>query len=111
MEPLGGDLAQYGAHIEQVTRLPEGARVLIGSAACPAGGFSIGNRVYTTQNHPEMTPDFIAALVEEYAEKLPADVIEKARASLSEEADYREFAESIARFFEQAVNLPRPAGP
>jgi len=111
MQPLGGKLAQYGAHIEQVTRLPQGARVLIGSAACPAGGFAIDERVYTTQNHPEMTPDFIAALVEEYAEKLPGDVIENARASLADKADYREFAESIARFFEQAVSPPRPAGP
>lgn len=116
MEPLGRELAQYGAHIEQVTKLPEGARVLIGSAACPAGGFAIGERVYTTQNHPEMTPGFIAALVEEYAEKLPADVIEKARASLADEADYRDFAETIARFFEQAASpgrasRRRPANP
>jgi GMP synthase-like glutamine amidotransferase len=111
MTPLGRELAQYGAHIEQVTQPPEGARVLIGSAACPVGGFSIGDKVYTTQNHPEMTPDFIAALVEEYAEKLPADVIGKARDSLSERADYAAFAESIARFFEQAVSPRRPADP
>mgnify|MGYP000194579110 CR=1 FL=1 len=103
MAPLGPQLGQYGAHIEQVTALPDGARVLIGSAACPAGGFAIGNSVYTTQNHPEMTPDFIAALVEEYAEKLPAGVVENARASLAEKADYKAFAESIARFFEQAT--------
>jgi GMP synthase-like glutamine amidotransferase len=110
MQPLGGKLAQYGAHIEQVTQLPEGARVLIGSASCPAGGFTIGDRVYTTQNHPEMTPDFIAALVDEYAEKLPADVTERARASLASEADYLDFAETIARFFEQAIQ-PQPANP
>ncbi|GAB4361553.1 MAG: glutamine amidotransferase [Oricola sp.] len=103
IEPLGNRLAQYGAHVEQVTEPPEGARVLIGSAACPVGGFAIADRVYTTQNHPEMTPEFIAALVEEYAGKLPADVVERARESLSQEADYREFAESIARFFEQAA--------
>jgi GMP synthase-like glutamine amidotransferase len=111
MEPLGPNLSQYGAHIEQVTELPQNARVLIGSAACPAGGFAIGDRVYTTQNHPEMTPDFIAALVDEYASKMDEDVIEKARASLAETADYTAFAESIARFFEQAVSRPRPANP
>ena len=103
MEPVGDQIAQYGAHIEQVTDLPEGARVLLASAACPVGGFAIGNRVFTTQNHPEMTPGFVAALVEEYSEKLDADVMDKARSSLRDTADYREFAESIARFFEQAV--------
>lgn len=104
MEPLGETVSQYGAHVEQVTKLPEGARVLIGSSTCPAGGFAIGDRVYTTQNHPEMTPEFIAALVEEYAPKLPEDEAQRARASLAQEADYTEFAESIARFFEQAVS-------
>lgn len=103
MEPVGDRLAQYGAHIEQVTDLPEGARVLLASAACPVGGFAIGDRVFTTQNHPEMTPGFVAALVEEYSDKLDAGVMEKARSSLEDTADYREFAESIARFFEQAV--------
>jgi len=103
MTPLGPELRQYGAHIEQVTEPPANARVLIGSAACPVGGFAIGDRVYTTQNHPEMAPDFIAALVEEYAQKLPAGIAENARASLSEKADYETFAETIACFFEQAV--------
>jgi len=111
MDPLGESLAQYGAHIEQVTEPPAGARVLVGSAACPVGGFAIGGRVYTTQNHPEMTPDFAAALVEEYASKMDADVIGRARASLAETADYLEFAETVARFFEQAVTPPRPANP
>ena len=111
MQPLSSELKQYGAHIEQVTKAPEGARVLISSAACPVGGFSIGDRVYTTQNHPEMTPGFIAALVEEYAGKLPEDVIGRARASLAEKADYAVFAETVARFFEQAATPPPPAGP
>ncbi len=103
MAPLGPDLAQYGAHIEQVTEPPANARVLIGSAACPVGGFAIGDRVYTTQNHPEMSSDFVAALIEEYAGKLPEDVVTQARASLSDPADYEDFAETIARFFEQAT--------
>ncbi|MAS06515.1 MAG: glutamine amidotransferase [Ahrensia sp.] len=106
MAPLGPDLAQYGAHIEQVTEVPANARVLIGSAACPVGGFAIGDRVYTTQNHPEMSSDFVAALIEEYAGKLPEDVVAQARASLSDPADYENFAETIARFFEQATASP-----
>lgn len=106
MTPLGRELAQYGAHIEQVTKPPADARILIGSAACPVGGFAIGSRVYTTQNHPEMSSDFASALIEEYAAKLPEDVVTQARASLSASADYETFAETIARFFEQAVDDP-----
>ncbi|MCI5074801.1 type 1 glutamine amidotransferase [Oricola sp.] len=111
MAPLGDSLAQYGAHIEQVTTPPDGARVLIGSAPCPVGGFAIGDHVFTTQNHPEMTPDFIAALVEEYAGKLDPHVVATARASLAAKADYADFAETIARFFENAVSSPQQANP
>jgi GMP synthase-like glutamine amidotransferase len=100
---LPGTLRQYAAHVEQVTVLPEGAAVLLRSDACPAAGFAIGTHVYTTQNHPEMTHDFIHALVEEYADKLDSNVVKTARKSLEQQAHTKAYAESIARFFEQAA--------
>lgn len=99
---LGKTLLQYGAHIEQVVKAPDGAEVLISDPAVPNAGFAVGNTVYTTQNHPEMTPDFIAALVEEYADKMPKDVITQAQASLARVAETRAYAETIAQFFEHA---------
>lgn len=105
MRGLPDTLNQYGAHIEQVTALPAGAEVLTANTSCPVAGFQIGDLVYTTQNHPEMTPDFIAALVTEYAPKLPAGVGDMAKASLGQNVDGQVYAESIALFFEAA----RPA--
>lgn len=96
-------LLQYGAHVEHVTQMPSGARRLFTSPHCDVAGFSIGTRVYTTQNHPEMTPDFVAALIEEYADKMDPDVITRARASLQQCADTEVFARSIAAFFEAAT--------
>lgn len=93
----------YGSHTEQVTALPEGALPLSRSEGCPVSGFAIGGTVYTTQHHPEMTTDFIAALTEELAADLGPDLAAKARASLSTPADRATFAESVARFFEQAA--------
>ena len=58
----------------------------------------MGASVYTTQNHPEMTPRFIEALVAEYHDKLPEGVGERAKASLCEHADTTAYAESIACF-------------
>ena len=98
-----GTILQYGAHIEHVTEMPKGAKLLFASDHCPVAGFAIVDKVYTTQNHPEMTPEFVAALIEEYADKMDADVIVQARASLSQEADTVYFANSIVDFFEQAV--------
>ena len=100
---MGDTQIQYGAHIEQVVKAPEGAEVLVSAPAVPNAGFAIGDTVYTTQNHPEMTPDFAAALVEEYAEKLPADVAKRAQNSLAREAETKAYAETIARFFEHAT--------
>jgi GMP synthase-like glutamine amidotransferase len=101
MQALPDTLSLYAAHVEQVTRLPDGAQPLSANPACQSGAFAIGNHVYTTQYHPEMSADFIAALTEEMTEKLPQDVLNTARASLNAPADTEAFAESLARFFEQ----------
>lgn len=100
MHDLPMSLKQYGAHIEQVIELPDGAEVLSSNTACPVAGFHIADKIYTTQNHPEMTPEFMAALVAEYAPKLPADVAAIAKASLTDTADNTVYANSIAQFFE-----------
>lgn len=102
MTPLPATTSLYAAHVEQVTAMPEQARTLTTSPECPIGGFAIGNHIYTTQYHPEMSPGFIAALIDHLAADKPAEVITRARASLARPADTRPFAESIARFFEQA---------
>lgn len=107
MDPLPPQAGVYAAHVEQVTALPAGARILSASPDCPVGGFAIGGHVYTTQYHPEMTPAFIAALVEHLKDDKPAEVIARARASLDRPADTRPFAETIARFFEQAREQAR----
>ena len=97
-----GRLRQYAAHVEQVTRLPEGAAVVMGNADCPIGGFVIGEGVFTTQYHPEMTHGFVTALVGEYAGKLPAEVAARAQASLAETADNARVARWIMDFFRRA---------
>ena len=100
MAHLPSRFAQYAAHVEAVTQLPKGAAVLSVSENCAITGFHIGDKVYTTQNHPEMSHAFMTALIEEYAPKLPDGVGDAARASMAVNADNDSYAESIARFFE-----------
>ncbi|HBS49903.1 MAG TPA: glutamine amidotransferase, partial [Rhodobacteraceae bacterium] len=57
----------------------------------------------TTQHHPEMSPGFIADLTEELAPHMGPDLTARARASLADRAHGGPFAESVARFFEQAA--------
>ncbi|MCU0902824.1 MAG: type 1 glutamine amidotransferase, partial [Tabrizicola sp.] len=101
MEPVAR-FRLAAAHGEQVTVLPPGAEVVGRTPGCEAACYRIGHQVFATQYHPEMTPGFVAALVEEFAPKFPAEVGETARASLMHGTEGPRFAEWIARFFEQA---------
>ncbi len=64
---------------------------------------AIGTKVYTTQHHPEMSRDFIAALTGEMVDTLGPEATAAALRSLDSPADGMPFAESVARFFEQAA--------
>ncbi|HQY43278.1 MAG TPA: type 1 glutamine amidotransferase [Paracoccaceae bacterium] len=103
-EMEGRPIRLYAAHIQQVLTLPATARSTGGNVECPIGGFAVGDHILTTQYHPEMSHDFISALVEEYADDMPAAVIEQARADLARyQADGARAAERIANFFERAA--------
>ncbi|WP_137702124.1 type 1 glutamine amidotransferase [Marimonas lutisalis] len=97
----GRKMPIYASHCEQVTRLPEGAEVIAEGPGCPVGAFVIGDAVMTTQYHPEMEPDFIAALIEYLATDLPSDITQAARSSLGEAPDMATTAEWIAEFLEK----------
>lgn len=99
----GETIRLYAAHCEQVVALPEGAVVLGGNKDCPIGSFAIGQHILTTQYHPEMTPEFIAALTEEMDGKLPGDVVARARVSLAQTADRAGIGARIVDFFERAI--------
>jgi GMP synthase-like glutamine amidotransferase len=90
------------AHGEQVTALPPGAEMVGVTPGCPAACYRIGGQVFATQYHPEMTPGFLSALVEEFAPHFPTEVGVAAKASLTFSTEGPRFAEWIARFFEQA---------
>ncbi|MFZ1468241.1 MAG: type 1 glutamine amidotransferase [Paracoccaceae bacterium] len=98
----GAPIRLYAAHNEQVTSLPPGAEPLGGNADCPFGAYRLGPHVLTTQYHPEITPDFAAALVAEYAAKLPPEVALRAQASLTDQAETARIATRIVQFFEGA---------
>lgn len=101
----GAPIALYAAHSEQVLALPAGAVPLGGNADCAFGAYAIGSTVLCTQYHPEMTHDFMEALVREYAGSLPPEVAARASASLTKRADSARIAERIARFFEAATGV------
>ena len=103
---LGADNAPirlYAAHKDQVTVLPPGAVLLGGTTDCPLAGYTIGNTVYSSQYHPEMPHEFVAALINEIADHVGPKAASSAQLSLSQgRADMERFAQSVAVFFENA---------
>ena len=92
----------YASHKEQVSTLPDGAAVISRTESCDVSGFAIGRHVFTTQQHPEMTKEFMTALTDELAGQLGAEQVALAHAAFDTPADTGLFATAIARFFEQA---------
>ena len=97
--PWHGNPSLYAAHQEQVLKMPDGAVVVASAPDTPVAAFTKGKHIATTQYHPEISPDFFAALQVQLANYLPKDVVENASVTPVDQTD---FAEGIARFFEAA---------
>lgn len=95
----GRPLRMAAAHGEQVTRLPPGAAVRGTGPGCATAFYGIGDRILCTQYHPEMTPGFIAALVDHLAGDADA------RASLADPPDPAVHGAWVADFLAAAARL------
>lgn len=65
----------HAMHQDQVTVAPKGAKVFLTSEFCPIGGYHIGKKFFSIQQHPDFTP------------ALNRDLIEKRREVIGERAD------------------------
>jgi GMP synthase-like glutamine amidotransferase len=107
MQPAQSTTTLMAAHNEQVTRMPEGAECLGGSDFCPIGSMQIGQHIWTTQFHPEMPLVFMQALLGFLADKLDADTLARAHASLANAADVPLYGQWMVQFFEHARKNPQ----
>lgn len=90
----------YAANSAQAFALPAGMELLGTSADCPIAMACLDEHVFTTQFHPEMSDEFIAALVEEYRDYLGPDIAGRAAASLEGGADSALFMSWVRNFIE-----------
>lgn len=102
MDPPRASMWLMAAHKEQVTRMPAGARCLGSSDVCPVASMAIGDHMFTTQFHPEMTREFMADLLRFLADKVDPAVLSRAHRRLaSHTEDSLEFARWMVRFLER----------
>jgi GMP synthase-like glutamine amidotransferase len=89
------------SHQDQVVALPDGAELLAREAdgACPIAGFTVGQRAWTIQPHPEFVAPLADHLLAGRVELIGAAKVAAARESLSRPLDQATVADWIARFF------------
>ena len=101
MQPPADDLVMFAAHQEQVTELPVSAEILGGSDHCPIGAYRIGNHIFATEYHPEMSEKFMRDILDYLEDKLDSQTMVKARLSMAQPAQGKEFGQWITNFFDQ----------
>ena len=82
-----GRLNLIASHKDQVTRMPDGAKLIATSDFCPVGGFVIGDRVLTLQGHPEFEKSYSRDLMVMRRDVIGEEVFELGVASLDRETD------------------------
>ena len=97
-------LRLYAAHNQQVTRIPQGACILLKSPDCPVGAMMVGNTVMSIQYHPEMTRSFLRGLIEQMRGEIPPDTLERARQSLRFDAQSGLMCDWVIRFLEDGAS-------
>lgn len=90
-------------HQDQIVKKPESARVLATSSFCKYVALSYGEKVYTTQCHPEFTTNFTKDLFNYKKDVLPENLVKEAKNSLEKKLDKTEFIDSIANFFKNKI--------
>ena len=83
-------------HQDQVVALPEGARVWARSEHCPIAGFTVGDRVWTVQAHPEFSAPFAGALIDRRRPLVGDEWADAAAATLDDPTDHELVATWIA---------------
>jgi GMP synthase-like glutamine amidotransferase len=83
-------------HQDQVVALPDGARVWARSEHCPIAGFTVGDRVWTVQAHPEFTAPFAGALIDRRRPLVGDELADAATATVRDATDHELVASWIA---------------
>lgn len=88
-------------HQDQVESLAQGFTTLAGSEFCPYYVTQYQQQVFTTQGHPEMSAQYILAIVDLFEEKIGAQAAAQCRSSLQKEDDTLAFREKICAFWKR----------
>jgi GMP synthase (glutamine-hydrolysing) len=95
----GKTVALNAWHQDQVTQVPQGARVVGSSDFCANAMLAYGDSIWTVQAHPEFTPDFLDGLIRTRGKGVvPDSLLDAANATLPLPDDNPLIASHMAQF-------------
>ena len=103
MEP---DLEQFSIlsfHKDQVTKLPENAVLIAQNDFCPYSAYYIGEWLISFQGHPELTKDYVRALLYHRENILGLEVLKKGIKSLEQQIQPLTIVKWILNFIHNGV--------
>ncbi|MBT4491860.1 MAG: GMP synthase [Gammaproteobacteria bacterium] len=86
------------SHKDQVTKLPDEARLLAGSDFCPNSMFSIGDHILAMQGHPEFSRAYAADLMNWRKDIIGTEIYKQGMSSLEGPLSHGEVSAWILRF-------------
>jgi GMP synthase-like glutamine amidotransferase len=89
------------SHQDQVTKLPNGAKLIISTDHCQFASYQIENRFLAIQGHPEIEPPYLNALLEHRRERIGSSLVDRAKNSLNSNHHNRQVIAWIVNFLQQ----------
>lgn len=104
MSPAKPEIALLVSHKDQVTQLPEGAKLLATNDFCPNAMFEIEDHILTFQGHPEFVKGYSKGLMKLRKEILGPDKYTDGMASLEQDTDEATVARWILNFIDNSAD-------
>ncbi|MEZ4777724.1 MAG: amidotransferase [Bacteroidia bacterium] len=98
MKPFQSEVNLLMMCQDQVIRLPENSIHLAAAADCPVAMFRVGENMLGIQAHPEFSPVYDRALMENRVERIGREKVEMGISSLEKTPDREIVAEWIRKF-------------
>ena len=102
MFPTHPRLRLYSVHNEQVLEMPPRACVVGHDSITPCSSLAIESHIFTTQHHPEITPDYMVEILEELTREVDSELLSAARHFCARGAQGNLFAQWMVQFFEKS---------
>jgi GMP synthase-like glutamine amidotransferase len=88
-------------HADQVQRMPEGSTLLASAAHCPVAMFKVGDNMLGIEGHPEFPAAYEEALLRARKERIGAERVDAALATVNDRTDEDVVGAWIAAFLRQ----------